>query len=222
MPVIYLYIPFPDLSHDRSMRSLVLSLRDAGLDFVSIADERGGQFLAHVRSDDLLLIAGHGLANHNGIFVKTDEGIREVTANDLAARIAGAGLKKTHEGILLLTCHAGGEATMKVETDNLSVSPASVTVKYGRANAAAHAPYRCMASLVAKALGLRSYRSIAVGGFPGALGLTAASGQYAVEVSDVDGSDVNILADMDHIQWFDASGRTTAETYDKVSEYARR
>lgn len=223
MADIWLYIPFPDLTNDPTVRMMANDLRQAGLRFRAVDDDAGGSFLAGVQDDDLLLLGAHGLANYNTIFIKGAAGMDALSADQLAGRITAAGLRKTHETLLLLTCSGGGRSVMKVDTEAMSVTPQMMTLdfgQYGRAGPVARSPYKCLASVLGKALGQRGYRSIQVGGFPGDLGQTEA-GEYAFKAEDTDGQDRSVLAEMDHIQWFDASGHTTAETYERLSAHSR-
>src|SRR5262249_50283899 len=64
---------------------------------------------------------------------------------------------------------------------------------------------QCLASVVAKALGMRGYYSILVGGFPGIMSSYSATlGRSAFRAGTE-----RVLAQLDHIQWYDCRGNNT-------------
>jgi hypothetical protein len=219
MAKIWLYIPFSDMSDDKTIRELAIDLEKSGMDFDVVKDDAGGKFLATVADDDLLLLGAHGLANYNSVFVHGANGREFLGANPLASRIAAAGLSAKHESVLLLTCSGGGESVITADAGLSSVPSTALKIDHGPAARDAMAPYKCFASVFAKALGLRHYSNILVGGFPGDVGQSR--GDWIFIAKTAGGDNRNVLAEMDHIQWFDASGRTTSETYDRVSAYSR-
>jgi hypothetical protein len=209
---VYLYFPFNDYKKDGAQGGLQDFLEDQDKSFrfeviVRGKGLMGSRVLARVADDDLLMCCGHGdIAKPNELYLCTSEGTTVMTANDLAAQLETSGLPKTHQSILLLNCWGGGNSSLSPGTvqgagpggTKGQTSPGSVVVTnngYGQ----------CLASVVAKALGGRSYRSILVGGFPGTV-----TSSYTLGGMGFYSGATRVLAQIDHMQWYDCTGQNTS------------
>jgi hypothetical protein len=140
------------------------------------------------------------------MYLCTPSGTETKTANDLAEQMMAQGLPKTHQSILLMNCWGGGDSTMApgkspdmTGTATKGLTPVSDVVKTNTGY------LQCLASVVAKAFGLKGYRSILVGGFPGIVSQSFTLGN----IGFLAGAE-RVLAQIDHIQWFDSTGHNTA------------
>lgn len=210
---IYLYIPFTgaDANKDRVLRNIVDDLRSSGLDFTFI--EFGHQCLTAVGNDDLLMLGAHGLYNQDRIFV----GDRNrnlivsqiLSASNVAEQLELHGLSKKHGAILLMTCAGGGKSQLKAAGADGVVGASGLTVTAD--------PKKVFAARLAKAMGLRGYHSLVVGGWPGDVIASNdnVDGRTSFEAEkpddDDEGSSISVVAQLDHIQWFDHFGRDTAQ-----------
>jgi len=206
MARVYLYFPFKDYKKDEASKKLpgFLNEQDESMRFHVL--HGAGQILARVAAADLLMSCAHGdIAKPTELYLCTANGTTVMTANDLAAKLEAAGLPKTHQSILLLNCFAGGDSTLAADTEQEAgpgdtqgqTSPDSVVKtqnSYGQ----------CLASIVAEALGGRGYRSILVGGFPGTV-----TSSYTLGGMGFMAGATRVLAQIDHMQWFDAKGQNT-------------
>ncbi len=212
MAKVYLYFPFNDYKKDTAQAGLQDFLRDKDKTFefeliVRGTGLMGSRVLARIADDDLLMSCAHGdIAKPSELYLCTSEGTTVMTANDLASQLEAAGLPKSHQSILLLNCWAGGNSSLATGAVQGSgpggtkgqTSPGSVAVTnngYGQ----------CLASVLAKALGGRGYRSILVGGFPGTV-----TSSYTLGGMGFYAGATRVLAQIDHMQWYDCLGQNTS------------
>ncbi len=167
-----LYFPFTDISRDSTMpqnRARYESKYGGGLKVRFKGDP-----LHDVKDDEMLIIGGHGLPDSSKIGVSVDAGVTilgvqvrsptmvTMTANDLAAELAAAGLPTTHKYIKLITC--GGAGIVAVDDKRATIANGRVTgLPVARHNHVAE----CLGSVLAKALGQRHYEDILVKAYPG-------------------------------------------------------
>ena len=212
MAKVYLFFPFNDYMKDGATAGLqsFLEQQDPSLRFEVIVRGTGlmgSRVLARIADDDLLMCMAHGdIEKPSELYLCTSEGTTVMTANDLAGLLETSGLPKTHQSVLILNCWAGGDSTLAQGAvqgagpggTKGQTSPGSVVVTkngYGQ----------CLASVVAKALGGRSYRSILVGGFPGTV-----TSSYTLGGMGFYAGTTRVLAQIDHIQWYDCLGQNTS------------
>jgi hypothetical protein len=186
----WLYFPFKDISNDPTMPGNQKRYEDKYGTGVTVLMK--GARLMYVKEQDMLIIAGHGLPNSGKIGVTTEQGIsfevlgktvwvkdpteQTMTANDLAEEIADAKLPKNHKYIKLITCGGAGMVAVddaKATIDTGKVTAVSVTAHSHGAD--------CLASVLAKALGLKGYQSVMVKGYPGYVNAMGNKKTVAVE-----------------------------------------
>ena len=113
--------------------------------------------LADVGNDEVLVVDGHGGDRMDALGIQ--EGPRRgtrMTAEQLAKQLEDEGLSKDHGVIRLISCYAGG-STLESQGGNFR----------GALNA--NKSDDVFAARLAKALHVRGYRNIVVGGYPGAV-----------------------------------------------------
>ena len=209
MAKIYLYFPFNHYAKDSVLQNDPAAFTKSGLNFEKIFTPNDCDGIKNIATDDLLIICAHGDRKSPALSMSstTPFGKLEVskTASDVAGDLNTAKLNKKHEAILLITCWGGGSSTLQgtaqpeVGTGKLLASAlATVENKTGE----------CLASILAKAMGQLGYGDIVVGGFPGSF-ITSTSKLGGKSSFEASGKDV--LAQLDHIQWFDARGLNTVE-----------
>ncbi len=213
---IKLYFPFrkKDFKHDNVAPHLRQSYKEAGIVFRTLRLRQQGQALVDVKNDDLVLIWGHGRIGTNRISCKGEQGKILLTANDLAAQLEDQGLSKHHGSLLMNSCNGGGSSSVgpgqsdlsRTERRGLSRQPRSRRTPYKSLNIQNNSAGECFASLLGKALGARGYLSVLVGGWPGQV---VSGGGNDVFFDDGEGTKA-VLAQLDHIQWFDCRGNNTA------------
>jgi hypothetical protein len=204
MAKIWYYYAFKNSEEDPGVLAGPDYFRQTKLTFEVIPRTGVLQPLTVVADDDLLIIDAHGsAARPSELSLCTKDGLKSMTASDLAAQLSTDGLKKTHQAILLVTCEAGGTSTFKS-----GASPgAGGDVKATNLTIARNKTDECLASVLAKALGMKGFFSILVGGFPGVFNpISYSLGNKSAFRTD---SDDRVLAQLDHIQWFDARGNNT-------------
>lgn len=205
MAKIYFYYAFRNSEDDMRILKNSEYLQQTGLIFEVIARTGVVKPLAVVTDDDLLIIAAHGSTDDPGnLSLGTANGLQKMSASELADQLSSDGLKATHQSILLVTCEGGGNSTLKAgkfadPTGKVLASDIVVTKnKMGE----------CLASIVGKAMGMKGYFSILVGGFPGIFNPISYSLNNSAAFRTT--NDTRVLAQLDHIQWFDARGGNTA------------
>lgn len=206
MPKIYYYFAFKNSEQEPARVAEPGLLTESGLQF-EIIPRQGDNTLSVVGGDDLLVVSAHGsTARPSELVLCTQTGNQVMTANDLAAQIDTDGLKKTHQSILLITCEAGGISKLKqgaLRNDQGGVSQSQIVIQRNKTD-------ECLASILGKALGKRHYLSIIVGGFPGSFSpLSYSTGKKSTFWTT---EQTRILAQLDHIQWFDARGVNTSKS----------
>jgi hypothetical protein len=198
---MFMYFPFTDYKKDETLGWNPTGWRQSGLQFKLL--KKSWRCLSRVGDDALLMVVGHGSPGQTDISMSGPKGDKSLTANDLAEQLEKYGLSKKHQSILLLSCYGGGTS----EFTTTGYTPgADRGVPASMVNVRDNAMGNCLAASLAKALGLRGYHSILVGGWPGAVG---PHDQGVGSVFDTI-HDEPILAQLDHIQWFDAKGQNTA------------
>lgn len=199
MPKIYLYYAF---NENRDVY-----YGQTGLNFEIIKNDTEKP-LEKIKDDDLLLIDAHGSVDTPDQLIMTSpKGDKKVTANDLAQRLKTEGLKKTHQSILMASCEGGGRSSLKgVQPDNKG------SLKANNLNLRSNSLGKCFASILAKSMGLAGYYSILVGGFPGIFNPIS----YTLNNKSAFRTNNNsrVLAELDHIQWFDCSGKNILVAYE--------
>jgi hypothetical protein len=188
------------------------ALKSTGLGFHTSRLHKIGKVLTDVKDDDLVIISGHGQINSSSISCKGKHGWVELTANDLAEQLQDQGLPKTHQSILMGSCEGGGTSEFTGATGGeLSSAESLLSQRKQKYRVSADALVigdnkagECFASILAKALGLSGYRSILVGGWPGGFSLGYHGGSWIATESEK-----RVLAQLDHIQWYDAWGNHT-------------
>ena len=194
---MFMYFPFTDYKKDATLRWNPTGWRQSGLQFKLI--QKGWCCLSRVGDDALLMVVGHGGAGQTTIGMTGPKGSKELTSNELAEQIDNYGLSKKHQSILLLSCWGGGTADFATQGHTPG---ANRMVPTSMVNVKDNAMGKCLAASLASALGQRGYISILVGGFPGAVGPHDDGVGSVFDTMN----DEPILAQLDHIQWFDARG----------------
>ncbi len=222
MPSIHLYFPFDNWKEDKVLKNDVDGFRKSGLEF-ELIDRTTPSCLGGIGGEDLIIISGHGGVGSSRISMTGKGGKVRLTANDLAKLLEDDGLSKKHQSILLITCYGGGKSevtgtdstplsdsewdelfdTLPVEAVQHRVAPSSMRLTSNKIG-------DCLASILAKACGMRGYYSILVGGFPGSFVTASRSLGGKSGFKDQDRSAGSgrkmVLAQLDHIQWYDAKG----------------
>lgn len=209
MADVYLWFPFSKYKEDAALSQAEGQLGDAGVEFATIGGEISGLF-SHVDDDDLLIINAHGQLGKPKLGMQGPNGVSWITHNRLADLLEMGGLKKTHQSILLLVCGAGGKSSIAAEAAaSLGPNPVN-SVAAGHLTFTRNGTDECLASCVAKAMGLKKYKEILVAGFAGTTGIKGQpNGAHTRSVYFIaDGA--KIRAEIDHLQWFDAYGRNLA------------
>ncbi len=199
---VFLFFPWKSYAQDDVLAGDIGDLRAAGVQFTVL--KKSWRCMSRVNDEALIMIAGHGGEGSDSISMEGPRGEKSLTADDLAELLDKLGLAKTHQSILLLTCYGGGAMEDRASTAPRIVGTGSYTVR-------SNSNGQCLASILAKAMGLRGYRSILVGGWPGSF----VSNDFEVNgpsfLGDGDeGTEDVISANIDQIQWFDAKGNNTA------------
>jgi len=199
---VFLYFPWASYAKDDVLRNDIRDLRAAGVQFTVL--KKSWRCMTRVGDQALVMIAGHGGEGSDTISMDGPKGEKSLTADDLAEQLENLGLAKTHESILLLTCYGGGAMEDRPQGSARIVGDGAFDVR-------SNANGQCLASLLAKALGLRGYMSILVGGWPGSFVSNdfEVAGPSFLGEGDTATADA-ISAKLDHIQWFDAKGNNTA------------
>lgn len=202
---VWLYFPFSNYEQDDVLKKDVTDLRSAGVNFHRTGNKPG--CLQRVGDEDLLMIAGHGDEGDFSISMTGRKGERSLTANDLAQKLKTYGLKRTHQSILLLTCFGGGSTTKHTGVPRVVGIAKSESVSVHKKSAG-----KCLAAVLAKSLGKAGYYSILVGGWPGEfVSNDPETGTPSFESNpDGKGTQNTHVAQLDHIQWYDATGANTA------------
>ncbi|QSA96602.1 hypothetical protein [Methylococcus sp. EFPC2] len=200
MAKIFLFFPFKNYSEDDVLKEDVEDLRKSGLKFEVIVWQRPPVTLRDVGDDDLLIIAGHGDLGDGTLAMNGKAGDVAITASELAEMLETGGLAKSHQSILLITCFGGGSSKMKNPTGAARVPAADLIVKNNKKG-------ECLASILGKALGMRRYFSILVGGWPGSF--ISSDPDFGTRSSFEARDNEYVLAQLDHIQWFDCKGSNT-------------
>jgi hypothetical protein len=209
---VYLYFPFDDFKLDTAQANIQDFLEDQDKSFKFEVIQRGrgllgGRALARVGDDDLLMSCAHGdIEKPSELYLCTATGTTVKTANDLAAQFAAEGLPKTHQSILLLNCWGGGNSTLGTGATQ-SAGPGGTTGKTAPSDivVSKNSYGQCLASVLAKAMGGLGYRSILVGGFPGTV-----TSSYTLGGMGFYSGTTRVLAQLDHIQWYDCRGQNTS------------
>jgi hypothetical protein len=202
----YLYLPFSHYSADPSYTGTVDRYKRKG--HKVIEHSYGWKPLRVLKAADVLIIMGHG---GNGPNSRGHISVRRVdtqgnasyvsqTFNDLAAQLESDGLPKSHRVIKSLTCYGGGDLVIDAAAGGTLVGQ----------------PYEYFAQLLAKAMGLRGYASIRVGGYGGQVTSTTDKKVFGVPViNDLAGAyqlAPDGLFDVEtkgHIVYYDAVGNQT-------------
>lgn len=202
MPKKWLYFPFDDVSQDPTMPGNRQRYETKYGQNLTVVGK--GQPLNLVGDNDMFIIAGHGLPNKSDIGVTTEKGTtldlgkfggmfkqvtmtfshgkqERMTADDLADQLAtGTGpLPLTHKYIKLITCGGAGMVTVdeaKATFDSTNTATAIPVTAHSHET-------DCLASVLAKALGLRHYNQILVKGYPGFVNAMGAQKKVTVEAS---------------------------------------
>jgi hypothetical protein len=153
----YLYLPFNNYMDDQSYKGTIDRYKRKG--HKVIEHGYGWKPLKVLKDGDVLIIMGHGHNDPNKlghisvkrVDTQNNTSLVSKTFNDLAAQLEGDGLPKTHRVIKSLTCYGSGDFA-------IDVAAGGTRVGY---------PLEYFAQLLAKALGLRGYASIKVGGYGG-------------------------------------------------------
>jgi hypothetical protein len=201
MSKVFIYYPFDDWLFDTVIANTEEFMRNVDKTF-EFSVIYVGDGLAAVGDDDLVCVNAHGnIEKPDEMYLKSPLGNETKTANDIADQMVSEGLPRTHQSILLLNCWGGGSSELRPGaapgTDLVTAPSDLVVTKNGY--------LACLASVFAKALGLRSYSSILVGGFPGVV-VDAIRNKGTTFVA----GEAQIRAQIDHIQWFDARGQNTS------------
>ncbi|MGH2390957.1 MAG: hypothetical protein ACRDIE_22380, partial [Chloroflexota bacterium] len=181
----WLYFPFDDVSNDPTMPGNRQRYESKyGQDLTVVGK---GQLLSLVGDNEMFIIAGHGLPNSSRIGITTELGTKldlgkffgnvktvtmtfaqstqvSVTADDLADQLLLSHLPPSHKYIKLITCGGAGMAAVdeaKAQYGADKKTPTAIPVT-GHSHET-----DCLASVLAKALGLRGYRGVMVKGYPG-------------------------------------------------------
>ncbi len=201
----YLYLPFSNYMADPSYTGTVERYKRNG--HKVIEHSCGWKPLRVVKATDVLIIMGHGDKGSDGrglisvkrVDLQGNVSYADMTVIDLAAQLESDGLPKSHKLIKSLTCYGGGAYKLDGNTDNL----------VGKA-------YEYFAQLLAKALGLRGYSSVKVGGYPGTVGSTSDQKKVFFRVINNTGGKYKVDSDGElgvptqgRIEWYDASGNPT-------------
>jgi len=215
VPRIYLYFPFTNWEEDSVLKNDVKGFKKVGLEF-ELAERSTEKCLAPVNDDDLLIISGHGGVGSANISMVGATGRVRLPASSLADLLATDGLPKTHQSILLITCYGGGMSSITSAEGNADLSgseQSSVPSKAASTRVAAknlelisNKAGECLASILAKGLGMKGYYSILVGGWPGAFATASSATSGTASVFKAGPDKTPVLAQLDHIQWYDARG----------------
>jgi hypothetical protein len=204
MADIYLYYAFRDSREDAIIFDCPKHFDQAGLKTKVIEHAGTPKPLAVVSHEDLLIITSHGSNSDPGnVSLSTPSGGRKMSASDLANQIFDDGLDRKHQSILLTTCESGGKTTLK----SGELPDGTGRAKTDQITIARNKMGECFASILAKAMGMKTYTDILVGGFPGVFSPISYSLNNKPVFRAQDGT--RILAEIDHIQWFDAQGKNT-------------
>jgi hypothetical protein len=224
----WLYIPFPSeqVEQDPVVKDAEDDLSKSGRNVTRIPYCGNFKNLG-VKPDANLIIAAHGLkifnylylgAGHNRIDFK-------ITANDLAEQLdKTCQMDKDQLSILLMSCEAGGtsefeQTTAKASQEDSSVFDAQrIYEKHGFTSANNRTQYMCFASTLAEALGIRGYRKIHVGGWPGRVIIANPDVQQQqrtlFESRPNGGTTMEFVnAEDTHIQWFDSKGSDALQLF---------
>lgn len=201
----YLYLPFSNYQSDASWTGTINRYKRRG--HKVIEHSYGWKPLRALKAVDVLIIMGHGgkgSDDRGSLSVKRvdlqgNSTWSEMTFNDLAEQLESDGLPKNHRIVKSLTCYGSGALKLDGVTDQLSGKN-----------------YDYFARLLAKALGLRGYNNIVVGGYPGTVGSTTDQKKVFFRVinniagkynPDIDG-EIGVPT-KGFIQWYDANGNDT-------------
>ncbi len=213
---IRLYLPFRkhDFKNDVGLANSRADLKKTGLGFHTSRLRLTGQALKDVKKDDLVLIDGHGFIGSSSISCDGAHGTVSLTATDLAQQLSDQGLPKTHGSILMASCHGGGTSKLvgnkgggtlspeegrRLDTHSRGFRTEGAALALGNNKAG-----ECFASILAKALGKLNYGQILVGGWPGEF--TPISHTIGAKSAFYTDANERVLAQLDHIQWYDARG----------------
>jgi hypothetical protein len=219
MPKLWLYFPFDSYKTDYVMSHAEDDMTTSGIAFDLVARSRQG-CLSVIGREDILLISAHGELCSGNIYLKESGEGPTMTANDLASQIALDLLPKAHQSIVLLTCYGGGVSewnTVPSGRSDLSATeqrllPAGASRFYRIAQknlqVSCNKSAECLASILGAALGKRQYFDILVGGWPGPFtSWSKKAGNNAAFVAGKNkATDPLVLAQLDHIQWYDCRG----------------
>jgi len=184
----WLYFPFQDISHDAEMPGNRKRYEEKYGERLIVKQKGDPRCLADIHDDEMLIIAGHGLPDKSAIGVTDHAGVKHdikisspeinvtfhsvkptqitITANDLAKELdETAELPKTHIYIKLITC--GGAGMVAVDDNTKSKGKNGVTTDIPIVPNSHQHMTECLASVLAKALGLRGYTQVLVKGYPG-------------------------------------------------------
>lgn len=198
---MFMYFPFSDYKKDQTLGWNPTGWRQSGLKFKLL--KKSWQCLSRVGDDALLMVVGHGGPGSTDISMVGPKGEKSLSATELADNLVRYGLSKSHQSILLLSCFGGGTAEFATPGHTPGTDR---RVHTSMVNVNDNAMGRCLAATLGKALGMRGFYSILVGGWPGAVGPHDDGVGSVFDTSN----DEPILAQLDHIQWFDAKGQNTA------------
>ncbi len=182
----WLYFAFDDISQDPTMPGNCKRYEEKyGADLTVVMK---GESLSLVESDDMLIIAGHGLPHTSDIAITTGPATKKshkilgipaqttMTANDLADQLKKSGLPIKHKYIKLLTC--GGAGMVAVDDENAKIDNGKVTAITVSKHIHEH---ECLASVLAASLGKRDYNDVRVKGYPGFVDATKQQKMVSVE-----------------------------------------
>ncbi|MGH7121068.1 MAG: hypothetical protein ACREFP_19115 [Acetobacteraceae bacterium] len=205
MPHKWLYFPFDDVSQDKTMPGNRQRYETKYRQNLTVVGK--GQLLSLVGDNDMFIIAGHGLPNSSRIGVTTEKGTSfdlgllggiakrvtmtfshgtqvSITADDLADQLLLAHLPPSHKYIKLITC--GGAGMAAVDETKATYDPGkpqkSETLTFIPVTGHSHED-DCLASVLAKALGLRGYGAVLVKGYPGFVDAMGQQKMVTVEVT---------------------------------------
>jgi hypothetical protein len=160
--------------------------------------------LRRVKPDDVLIIPTHGSKDDmKKVFMQLRHWadprrgyLFSMSKNDLATQIWKDGLNEQHRVIKLLACYGGGVATYQQGEDVWYFKEA-----------------KCLAELLAKALGKLKYSQILVGGYPGVYNTQQKQGKAPtckVYYNYESGGQTTIeMKANDMLRWYDANGKQT-------------
>jgi hypothetical protein len=198
----WLYFPFQDITHDATMPGNRERYEQKYKSRLIVKQKGDPRCLADIHDDEMLIIAGHGLPDQSAIGVTDNKGAKHeikisspeidvhfysvkptqitMTANDLAKELdETAGLPKNHMYINLITC---GGAGMVAVDDTKFMGKDGVFTAPVVDNSHQHMA-ECLASVLAKALGLRGYTQVLVKGYPGFVNAMGQQKTLTVEAS---------------------------------------